>query len=484
MKNSTILTLFLISITTAFYEFAFAQGVYIGADGSGSPSASAILDLDVSDLDEKKGLLIPRMTEGERDEITSPATSLLIYQTNGDKGYYYYDGSSWETFGDDGGGGSGTGWTLSGNTVTGGGDAYFGTVNNKPINLKINNQPSGILDKDGNVVIGYQSNNDNNSANVGLGKGVTIYGNNHDNHVAIGNSVQIQAGNNTKSAVAIGNGANVTGGSNHSYSIAVGNAAQVQAANGIAFGRNANVNQQYGMAIGDAAQAQGSSGIAIGQSAYTNKTGTVTLGKSAQTQGNYAISIGESSYTNNTNGIAIGKSAQAQGSNTIVLGYNIYNGNSNTAAIGNSSITSVKLSGASSNSYALVVGTSSSNGNGAYLTKGGVWTNASDINLKEDITAVDANEVLAKVASMEINKWKYIGTDEYHIGPMAQDFHAAFQLGIDTNRISTIDPAGIALVSIKALNEKVEKQEAVIANITRLNATLMARLEALEEQRK
>lgn len=409
-----------------------------------------------------------------------------------------------------GGGGSGSGWTLTGNTVTGGADAYFGTINNKPINIKINNQSSGILDKDGNVVIGYQANNDNNSANVGLGKSVTIYGNNHDNHVAIGSSAQIQAGNNTKSAIAIGNGANITGGSNHSYSIAVGNSAQVQAANGIAFGRNTNVNQQYGMALGDGAQSHGNSGVAIGQntytngsgavtigkssqaqassavalgeSAYTNGSGAVTIGKSSQAQGSYAISIGQSSYTNSTDGIAIGRSSQAQGSNTIVIGYNVYNGNSNTASIGNSSITSVKLSGASSNSYALIVGTSSSNGNGAYLTKGGVWTNASDVNLKDDITAVDANEVLAKVVAMEVNKWKYIGTDEYHIGPMAQDFYAAFELGIDTNRISTIDPAGVALVSVKALNEKIEIQETRIAELIRANAALVARIEKLETQ--
>ena len=63
---------------------------------------------------------------------------------------------------------------------------------------------------------------------------------------------------------------------------------------------------------------------------------------------------------------------------------------------------------------------------------------------------------------MEIKQWRYKGTDEYHVGPMAQDFYAAFKLGTDERRISTIDPAGIALVSIKAMNDKVERLERTV----------------------
>ena len=42
-----------------------------------------------------KGILIPRMLQAERDAISSPATSLLIYQTDGTAGFYYYNGSAW-----------------------------------------------------------------------------------------------------------------------------------------------------------------------------------------------------------------------------------------------------------------------------------------------------------------------------------------------------------------------------------------------------
>jgi hypothetical protein len=144
----------------------------------------------------------------------------------------------------------------------------------------------------------------------------------------------------------------------------------------------------------------------------------------------------------------------------------LYNGNSNTVAIGNSSVTTVNLSGATSTSYALVVGNSSSNGNGAYLTKGGTWTNASDRNLKEDFSDLSGAEILKKIGALDIKRWKYKGTDEYHIGPVAQDFYRLFSVGNDDKRISTIDPSGVALAGIKALSEKINEQETLINQLT------------------
>ncbi|MEQ8425915.1 MAG: hypothetical protein RIA63_14450, partial [Cyclobacteriaceae bacterium] len=60
-----------------------------------NPHASSILDLTASD----KGLLIPRMTTVQRSAISSPADGLLVYQTDGAKGFYYHDGTGWYTVG-------------------------------------------------------------------------------------------------------------------------------------------------------------------------------------------------------------------------------------------------------------------------------------------------------------------------------------------------------------------------------------------------
>ncbi len=56
-----------------------------------TPHASAALDVSST----TQGLLAPRMTDAQRLAIASPATGLLVYQTNGTKGLYQFDGSSW-----------------------------------------------------------------------------------------------------------------------------------------------------------------------------------------------------------------------------------------------------------------------------------------------------------------------------------------------------------------------------------------------------
>jgi hypothetical protein len=71
-----------------FSQLLFSQGVAINNDSS-SPDASAMLDVKSTDA----GILIPRMLESERDAIVSPATSLLIYQTDNTAGYYYNSGT-------------------------------------------------------------------------------------------------------------------------------------------------------------------------------------------------------------------------------------------------------------------------------------------------------------------------------------------------------------------------------------------------------
>ena len=73
-----------------FTATTFAQ---VGINNE-NPDASAALDITST----TGGLLIPRMTETQRDAITSAATGLMIYQTDGTPGFYYYNGSSWEGY--------------------------------------------------------------------------------------------------------------------------------------------------------------------------------------------------------------------------------------------------------------------------------------------------------------------------------------------------------------------------------------------------
>jgi hypothetical protein len=80
--------------------------------GTASPSASAKLDVSST----TQGLLMPRMTQSERDAISSPATGLMIFQTNNTPGFYYYTGSAWQAVSSSG---SSSGADIYGNGAAG-----------------------------------------------------------------------------------------------------------------------------------------------------------------------------------------------------------------------------------------------------------------------------------------------------------------------------------------------------------------------------
>jgi microcystin-dependent protein len=61
--------------------------------GTATPAASAALEVTATD----KGMLVPRMTQAQRNAIGSPATGLLIYQTDNTPGFYFYDGAQWSS---------------------------------------------------------------------------------------------------------------------------------------------------------------------------------------------------------------------------------------------------------------------------------------------------------------------------------------------------------------------------------------------------
>lgn len=65
-----------------------AQSVGINTN---TPNASAALDV----VSTTQGVLVPRMTQAQRTTISSPATGLLVYQTDAPSGFYFYDGSAW-----------------------------------------------------------------------------------------------------------------------------------------------------------------------------------------------------------------------------------------------------------------------------------------------------------------------------------------------------------------------------------------------------
>jgi hypothetical protein len=119
---------------------------------------------------------------------------------------------------------------------------------------------------------------------------------------------------------------------------------------------------------------------------------------------------------------------------------------------------------------------------GAYLSTTGIWTNASDVNLKHRFEAVSGEDVLARLRRLPITRWSYKadGKSVRHIGPMAQDFYAAFGVGSDDVTIGTVDADGVALAGVSALEARTRSQETRIKALEGENADLRKRLEKLE----
>jgi len=91
----------------------------------------------------------------------------------------------------------------------------------------------------------------------------------------------------------------------------------------------------------------------------------------------------------------------------------------------------------------------------------------SDMNAKANFVAVDGQAVLAKLASIPVELWNYKSQDAsiHHIGPMAQDFAAAFGVGEDNTHISTVDADGVALAAIQGLYQENQQLKARLASV-------------------
>ncbi len=88
MKKSVLFLLLQFAFAVFFNYQVFSQGVAINNSGT-DPDPSAMLDV----ASTNSGILIPRMSQAQRDAISNPATGLMIYQTDNNPGFYYNSGT-------------------------------------------------------------------------------------------------------------------------------------------------------------------------------------------------------------------------------------------------------------------------------------------------------------------------------------------------------------------------------------------------------
>lgn len=99
---------------------------------------------------------------------------------------------------------------------------------------------------------------------------------------------------------------------------------------------------------------------------------------------------------------------------------------------------------------------------GVRLSAGsGAWESLSDASAKSGFATVDETQLLDRLSTLPVMTWYYRSQDPSirHIGPTAQDFRAAFNLGQDGQYISSVDADGVALAAVKALYGIVQDSE-------------------------
>jgi trimeric autotransporter adhesin len=114
----------------------------------------------------------------------------------------------------------------------------------------------------------------------------------------------------------------------------------------------------------------------------------------------------------------------------------------------------------------------------------GTWSSFSDRAMKANFASVNGRDVLVRLAAVPIQTWNY--TTQHasirHIGPMAQDFHAAFSVGEDDKHITTVDADGVALAAIQGLYQVVQEREAEISGLKSQVASQRKQIEAMQSQ--
>ena len=256
---------------------------------------------------------------------------------------------------------------------------------------------------------------------------------------------------------------------------------------------DANVGQ-HSTAFGFNTWAVGNASFAAGSGAEATGLASTAFGLNARAVGDYSTAFGATTKAGGHYSLAVGGATTADGYASTALGFfaattaaapgSFVYGDASTQAAGDlvRSISPnqflVRASGGVVfwSSPATVYPTSP----GVILfTNASSWSSLSDVNSKENFSDLEDEEVLSRIARMPVREWNYKaqGAAIRHMGPTAQDFHAAFGLGEDRLRISTIDADGVALAAVRALEARTRETN---ERLTRENDELRARLARLE----
>jgi regulator of replication initiation timing len=243
--------------------------------------------------------------------------------------------------------------------------------------------------------------------------------------------------------------------------------------------------------------------IGMGYQARASAVATTSIGAYNKATGDYSLSLGSYSTASASHAVAIGTQAIASGIYSIALGSGANtNGRDGSMVIGDDSYFQTAYSSADnqltmrfSGGYRLWSSYPDSVA-GVYMRHGqSGWSNYCDRNIKENFTELDGEELLEKLHNIPVTEWNYKRGDTSlkYVGPMAQDFYAAFHLGgTDSLGINSISIDGVNMAGIKALEQRtremktvlttVKEMKTVLTTIQEQNVALMEENKRLKEQ--
>jgi hypothetical protein len=276
------------------------------------------------------------------------------------------------------------------------------------------------------------------------------------------------------------------------FSTAFGGGTTASGEGSLSAGSGTTASGNYSFAMGANNEALGEFSTAIGTATSANSMSSIAMGEGATSGGRASVSMGFNTVASGQHSVALGFHSIASGDYSVALGHHASaNGNAGSFVFGDSSSVNAVVPGAANQFVVRAAGgvtiyTAPDLLAGVFLNPGdGAWSQVSDARMKTNFRDLDGEDVLARLGRVPIREWNYISQDASirHVGPTAQDFHAAFGLGSSDRRISTLDPDGIALKAIQALDARTrrldEEHAALREALLRENAALKEELAAL-----
>ncbi|HEV7588339.1 MAG TPA: tail fiber domain-containing protein [Longimicrobium sp.] len=282
-------------------------------------------------------------------------------------------------------------------------------------------------------------------------------------------------GENTRASGSNSFAANLATTASGDESVALGNTATASADRSFAF--NGSASAVGAVAIGSGAQATGDDALAMGPSSIAGGLASIVLGPSIA-NGSFGVAIGLQNSASGNFSVAIGKNARtANRQGAVVLGDGCAGFSSDSVyPTANNQFVARGCGG-------IKLYTSQNLSSGVEVAAGGgAWSSISDRNRKENFLATDGEEILARLRAIPVSTWNYRTQDRAirHLGPMAQDFAAAFGLGESELLINSVDIDGVNLAGVQALAARTDTLAAQARALAAENSALRGRVAELE----